>query len=111
MEEGLLGEVYSLVRLTFYGSMIIQFMWTAANIPIISEKVKQLLLRVPELKDFQGQIAQTNVALSGKGMFSLNRHTLLTFIGTIFTYEVILSQSNYEGSSMHKCSYNISQLT
>lgn len=58
-----------------------------------------------QLKDHRVTIAYTNIALTGKGFFSLTRSNFLTFIGTIITYEVILSQSNYEGSSVRQCYY------
>lgn len=47
-----------------------------------------------EVQRFYNQVANDNVALSGKNFFHLTRKLILTIAGTIVTYELVLIQFN-----------------
>lgn len=48
-DEGIDVCTYTFYRLLFYGFMVVLFIWKASDIPVIAEKIKTSLLRIPEV--------------------------------------------------------------
>lgn len=76
-EESIFGFGHFLIQLVFHLSSTVILFWTASDIPIRVEKIKQDLLGISQLKNFHTQISTLNAVLTGKGMFSLTKGTLL----------------------------------
>ncbi|XP_052125664.1 gustatory receptor 5a for trehalose-like [Frankliniella occidentalis] len=71
---------------------------SASCIPEESKAVKRVLYAVPtkqyseEVQRFLTQVTTDEIALTGLGLFSITRSFILTMLGTIATYEILLVQ-------------------
>ncbi|GAB0093012.1 Gustatory receptor [Sergentomyia squamirostris] len=78
--------------------------WFGAEIHTESKKPARILRRIPtdgwniEAERFLELINNKCVALTGNGYFSITRPFLLSFTGTIVTYELVLMQFNENGT-------------
>lgn len=91
--------IYSLIFIIF---RTFGLAFLAARINDESKKPLKLLLSVPshawttETKRFYNEVYCNTIALSGMEFFFLTRKLILSVIGTICTYELVLMQLNRE---------------
>lgn len=91
--------VYSLIFIIIR-TFAVAFM--SARVHDESKKPMKMLLNVPshfwtiESKRFFDEVYSNTIALSGMEFFFLTRKLILSVIGTICTYELVLMQLNHE---------------
>lgn len=57
-----------------------------------------------ETQRFINEVTVKNIALTGMGLFSVTRKMILSVIGTIITYELVLYQSDVNNAEYAICS-------
>lgn len=77
-DEGFYGLANFVCQYVFHSGCIVHFFLRAAQIRDLADHIQSLMLKVPELKVYHSQMLVMKVQFTGKGMFALNKSTLLT---------------------------------